>query len=79
MQVLRGALRVRVPPGGVLVSETKYARDKILRIDEKDRMVLYRAIMRSIQIVSSQTQMPDVVRLPELHALRSLLDQVEEL
>lgn len=61
------------------MSNTQYARNKILRIDEQDRQVLYRAVMRSIEIISSEVEPHVELRERELRGLRSLLDQIEEL
>jgi len=65
------------------VSGTEYARNKILRIDEQDRQVLYRAVMRSIELVSAAQPDPQArfagARETELRNLRSLLDRLEEL
>lgn len=57
------------------MSNTEYLRPYILRLDDGEKAVLYRAVMRSIVILGIDR----VPQADELTTLRTLLDQIEEL
>lgn len=57
------------------MSNTEYARPYLLRLDQQDKDALYRAVMRSIMILSND----NVSQADELRQLRTLLDQIEDL
>jgi hypothetical protein len=58
------------------VSETKYSRTFALRLDDKERDDLTRAVMREIEAVQSPPHLGAEVDVAKIRRLRSLLDRL---
>lgn len=64
------------------MSNTEYARQHTLRLDDEDVAVLHRALIRSVSLVSQNLfafTAGTFLKETELRRLRTLLDQVEDL